>query len=259
MQKLKNVAKDFEKLFITPILLRTMIELVYLKDSYLRELETKIVEIINERFIVLDKTVFYAQGGGQPFDTGTIQKENEHFKVLSVKKGEGNVLHEVDRAGLKVNDKVNCKIDWNRRYKLMRMHSAAHLLCSIFFKEANVLITGNQLDLEKSRIDFNLEEFDKEKISKYFEKANSLIEQGAEVKVYSLPREEALKIPNVVKLASALPPEVAELRIVEIVGIDLQADGGTHVKNIKEIKGVDLVLAENKGKNNRRVYFALKE
>ena len=236
-----------------------MTEQTYLNDSSLKELDATILEIVNENFIILDKTIFYAQGGGQPYDTGSIFKGQEEFKVLSVKKQEGKILHEVDRPGLQPNDKIRCRIDWERRYKLMRMHSAAHLLSAIFYKEAHVLITGNQLDLEKSRIDFNLEEFNKEKIQTHFDKANELIQKGAAINVYSLPREEAMKNPEIVKLAGALPPDIAQLRIVEIEGIDIQADGGTHVKNIKEIKGLTLLSAENKGKTNRRVYFCLKE
>ena len=140
----------------------------------------------------------------------------------------------------------------------MRMHTAAHLLISIFNKESNVLITGNQIDEDKTRIDFNMENFDREKIMQYIENANDIIKQDLHVKTYYLPREEAMKIPGVVKLAVALPPDVHNLRIVEIPGVDMQADGGTHVNSLSEIGTIEFVKAENKGKDNRRVYYSVK-
>ena len=154
-------------------------------------------------------------------------------------------------------DIVHCKIDWEKRYRLMRMHTAAHIIDAILFNECGALCTGNQLGIEKSRIDFSLEVLEKDKIEQYIGIANEWVQKGVDVKIYSLPREEALKIPGIVKLATVMPPEVKELRIVEIPGIDIQADGGTQVKNTKEIGKISLVSVENKGKNNRRMYFTL--
>ena len=141
----------------------------------------------------------------------------------------------------------------------MRMHTAAHLLGAILYEEGKILCTGNQLEEETSKMDFDLTEINEEKIKSYFTKANELITKGAAVKVYSLPREEAFKIPGIVKLAGALPSEVSILRIVEIENIDIEADGGTHVHDIKEIKGLELKSIENKGKNRKRIYFSLKD
>lgn len=140
----------------------------------------------------------------------------------------------------------------------MKMHTTAHLLSAIFFKKAKVLITGNQLDVDKSRMDFNLETMDKDFVAAVVADANATIATNAPVKIYSLPREEAMKNPGMVKLAGALPPNVQTLRVVEIVGIDTQADGGTHVKAVKEIGKIELLSVENKGKNNRRMYFTVK-
>ena len=136
------------------------------------------------------------------------------------------------------------------------MHTAAHLISAILYKHEQVLITGNQLGIDKSRIDFNLEKLDREKIKQYIDEANQLIEKGADVKIYFLPREEALKIPTISRLAKGLL-DLKEFRIVEIEGIDIQADGGTHVRNIKEIGNIELLKIDNKGKNNRRLYFTL--
>ena len=170
----------------------------------------------------------------------------------------GEISHEVSKPGLAPGDHVLGRINWDRRYKFMRMHTAAHLLISIFNRESNVVITGNQIDEDKTRIDFNMENFDRDKIVEYMETVNETIKQDLPVKMYYLPRQEAMKIPGVVKLAGALPPDVHTLRIVEIPGIDVQADGGTHVRSLKEIGAIDFLKAENKGKDNRRVYYTVK-
>lgn len=233
-----------------------MTELLYLKDSYLKEFTAKVIEV-NGNFITLDRTAFYPQAGGQPNDTGILFKNNEEFKVLFTTKMSGKITHQVDKEGLKVNDEIKGIIDWNRRYKLMRLHTSAHVLSAIFSKESGALITGNQLDLKKSRIDFDLENFDREKIDDYFKKANELIEQDLAIKTYEMSREDVEKNPDMVKLAKGLPPFIKILRIVEIDNFDKQPDGGTHVKSLKEIGTIKFLKAENKGKNNRRVYFTI--
>ena len=231
---------------------------LYMNDSYLKEFEATVESVKDDKFVVLDKTAFYPSGGGQPHDTGVMICNGEEYPVIYAGKFSGKISHEVSRLGLKVGDKVIGRINWDRRYKFMRMHTAAHLLISIFNKESNVLITGNQIDEDKTRIDFNMENFDREKIIQYIENANNIIKQDLHVKTYYLPREEAMKIPGVVKLAVALPPDVHNLRIVEIPGVDMQADGGTHVNSLSEIGTIEFVKAENKGKDNRRVYYSVK-
>ena len=234
-----------------------MTELIYMTDCFAKEFDAKVTKV-DGKFIVLDKTAFYPQGGGQPTDTGKLIKDGEEYQVVFAKKKGADVSHEVDREGLQEGDTVHGVLDWDKRYVLMRMHTAAHILCEIFHKETGALITGNQLNVDKSRIDFNLENFDREKISEYVAKANEIVQKDLPIKIYTLPREEAMKLPSVTKLANVLPPAVQELRIVEIVGYDTQADGGTHVKSTKEVGEIEVVSAENKGKNNRRVYFKLK-
>ena len=231
---------------------------LYMDDSYLKEFEAVVESIKDDKFVVLDKTAFYPNGGGQPHDTGVVVYNGEDYPVVYTGKFSGQISHEVSKLGLKVGDKVIGRIDWDRRYKFMRMHTAAHLLISIFSRESNVLITGNQISEEQTRIDFNMENFDRDKIMQYIETANQIIRQDIPVKTYYLPREEAMKIAGVVKLAAALPPNVETLRIVEIPGVDVQADGGTHVKSLAEIGTIEFVKAENKGKDNRRVYYTVK-
>ena len=230
-----------------------------MEDSYLKEFEAIVESVKDDKYVILDKSAFYPQGGGQPYDTGVFIRDNEEFPVVYVGKFSGRISHEVGKAGLKQGDKIIGKIDFSRRYKLMRMHTAAHLLSSIFHNKTGAMITGNQLDLDKSRIDFSLENFDREKIQEYCDMSNQVIEKDLPVKIYTLPREEAMKIPDVVKLAAALPPQVEKLRIVEIEDVDKQADGGCHVKSLKEIGKIEIIKAENKGKNNRRVYYIVKD
>ena len=229
-----------------------------MNDSYLKEFEATVESVKDDKYVILDKTAFYPTGGGQPHDTGTFVCNGEDYPVVYTGKFSGQVSHEVSKPGLKIGDKVIGRINWDRRYKFMRMHTAAHILISIFNRESNVLITGNQIDEDKTRIDFSMENFDREKIVKYIGMANEVIKQDLPVKTYYLPREEAMKIPGVVKLANALPPDVKNLRIVEIPGIDIQADGGTHVKSLSEIGEIVFLEAENKGKDRKRVYYTVK-
>ncbi|MBU5537245.1 MAG: alanyl-tRNA editing protein AlaXM [Candidatus Aenigmatarchaeota archaeon] len=234
-----------------------MTKKLYWEDSYLKEFEG-IVTNVNGNLIELDQSCFYPTGGGEPNDTGKLISNGEEFQVIDVSKEGERIFHKIDREGLKIGDKVKGIIDWDRRYRLMKMHTAAHLLSALINGETGALITGGNLDLDKSRIDFNLETFDREKFVEIVNKANELIKQNAEVKSYIMKREEALKIPDIIKLAEAAPPDVDELRIVEIVGIDRQADGGNHVRSLKEIGEIEIVKLENKGKNNRRLYYTLK-
>ncbi len=234
-----------------------MTQALYLEDSYLPECEATVVSVKEDKYIVLDQTIFYPKGGGQPYDKGKIIRGADVFPVVYVGKFSGEISHEVSNPGLQPGDKVKCELDWNRRYKIMRYHTAAHTLASILCEETGTLITGNQISLEKTRFDFNLSKFSKEVFLTYIAKANELFKQDIPVKWYELERNEALKIPTVCRMAGAFPPNLPSLRIVEIVGIDKQADGGTHVRNLNEVGQIEFMKAENKGKNNRRVYFRL--
>jgi misacylated tRNA(Ala) deacylase len=226
-------------------------------DCYLKEFEAEVIKV-DGKFIVLDKTAFFPQGGGQATDTGKLIKDTEEYKVVFAKKIGSDVSHEVDKEGLQVGDKIKGVLDWDRRYMLMRNHTAAHILCEVIHKDTGALITGNQLNIEKSRIDFNLENFNREALQGYADKANEVINKDLPIKIYTMPRDEALKLPSITKLANVLPPAVKELRIVEIESFDIQADGGTHVKSTKEVGELKIIRAENKGKHNRRVYYQLK-
>lgn len=230
--------------------------LLYMYDSYLKEFDATVTYASNN-MIELDQTAFFPTSGGVQHDTGILMSQNTIYHVTDVVKQGDKVFHVVDRVGLKVGDKVHGIIDWDRRYRLMRMHTAAHLLSAVFYNDLHALITGNQLDVDKSRIDFSVEAFDRELIMKLVEKANQLIKSNVRVKIYFMKREDALKIPDLVKLAEAHPPEIEELRIVEIEGIDRQADGGPHVSYLSEIGNIIVLKLENKGKTNRRIYYTV--
>jgi misacylated tRNA(Ala) deacylase len=234
-----------------------MTKALFLIDSYLKESPAMVISVTEGKYVTLDQTIFYAKGGGQPHDTGKIVKEAETYGVVYVDKFSGEISHEVNHTGLQPGDKVQCILNWERRYKLMRSHTAAHVLASLLNQGTGALITGNQIEEDHVRFDFNLEKFNKEVLEEHLIKANDLFVTDAPVKWYELPREEALKIPGIVKMAGAFPPDIPFLRIVEIVGVDKQADGGTHVRNLKEVGRIELIKTENKGKNNRRIYFKL--
>ena len=235
-----------------------MTKALYLDDSYLKEIETEVVKV-DGKFVILKETIFYPESGGQPTDTGILIKDNEEYKVVFAKKIGSDISHEVDKEGLQAGDKVKIVLDWDRRYNLMRGHTAAHVVSGIFNKATGALITGNQITEEKIRIDFNLENFDREKIDEYFNNCNELIKKDLKILISYMPMEEAKKDSDLFKLASVLPPSVKELRIIEIEGFDRQADGGTHVKSLSEVGELEFLKAENKGKNNRRIYFKLKK
>jgi len=236
-------------------------KLLYIQDCYMREFDAEVTGISSDEqgnaWIELGQTAFYSTGGGQPYDTGVMISGGEEYKVLEVKKSDGTVLHKIDRPGLAIGDKVHGNIDWERRYRLMRYHTAAHILCAIAEKEANCLISGNELYTDKARFDFTLENFDRNLLQGFEAKANEIINRAIPINFKILPREEAFKIPSLVRLQKGFPESIQEIRIVDIQGFDVQACGGTHLHNTSEIKGIKIYDMENKGKGRKRVYFRI--
>ncbi len=230
---------------------------IYLEDCYLKDFDAT-VESTAGAIIVLDKTAFYPQSGGQPSDRGIIRRGDEEFQILGVEASDGKITHTLDKESLKAGDTVRGILDWERRYRLMRSHTACHILSAVIFKETGAKITGNQIDMQRSRVDFSLESFDKARLSEYVEEANRLIMENRPVTIKVLSREQALAVPDLVRLAMEVPDR-DEIRVVEIEGIDVQACGGTHVKSTGAIGRIKMIKAENKGKSNRRVYFALED
>ena len=223
---------------------------LFWEQPYSTEFTARVVALDGSR-VELDQTLFYPRGGGVSSDIGQLGDQ----KVTETTKEGNRILHNLElNTGLEVSQVVTGKIDWNRRHRLMKMHTAGHLLSALFYK-SGCLITGNQIDVDRSRMDFNLEVFDRSRIEDQVSEANKLITQDSQVKSYFLARDEALKVPELVKLAAAAPPAEEKLRIVEITGIDRQADGGLHVAHLGEIGRINLLKLENKGKTNRRMYY----
>lgn len=231
-------------------------ELLYMDDCYLREFDAEVVSLDGKR-VQLDRTAFYPSGGGLPCDTGKLLRGNDEFEVVEVKKEGSLVWHTLKDHELVKGDKVRGLLDWEKRYRVMRMHTALHALIAVLNTKHGVLVTGNNVSYDRSRVDVNLERPDRELVEEAINETNRLLAEGRLVKIYYMEREEAMKIPGIVKLAKALPPDIKRLRIVEIEGIDVQADGGPHVRNTSEIGQIVFLDMENKGRNNRRIYFTL--
>jgi misacylated tRNA(Ala) deacylase len=226
---------------------------IFLEDSYQREFDAK-VELAEGDRIILNQTAFYPQSGGQPSGTGLLLKGEDIFKMMRA--DPPGPVHIVDKMGLKIGDNVHGVLDWDRRYRFMRSHTACHILSAVIFKETGAKITGNQIDLSRSRIDFSLESFDKAKMAQYIDQANRIIGENHRIETKIMPRESALAIQDLVRLAMEVPDR-DEIRVICMEGVDVQACGGTHVRSTAEVGGIKLIKAENKGKSNRRIYFEL--
>lgn len=235
-----------------------MTDALYMKDSYLKKWDANVISVKDDKYIVLDKTAFYPKGGGQPWDEGYITKDGERFKVVYVGKFSGEISHEVEKPGLKEGDKVSCEIDWERRYTYMRYHTACHLVSNLLFRRADAKITGNQIELDKARMDFSMEDYSPEKLRTYVEESNEIIKQEFPITIETMSRAAVLEEPELARLAIGLPKNLQEFRIVKIGDIDKQVDGGTHVNSLKELGEIEMTKTVNKGKNNRRLYFILK-
>ncbi|MBI4738007.1 alanyl-tRNA editing protein [Candidatus Woesearchaeota archaeon] len=235
-----------------------MTELAYLDDCYAQAFEANVTRAAGT-VVVLDKTLFYPTGGGQPTDVGTIRAASGEYNVLNAKKAGQDVEIQLDREGLSQGERITGSVDWNRRHTLMRYHTACHIFSAVVHEATGALITGNQIEAERARVDFDLEKFDREQITTFESKTNELIDRGIPVTIKNISKEEAFQIPSVFKLKNILPPSIETIRIIDIPGCDTQACGGTHVRNTSEIKGVQVTKIDNKGKNNRRIYFVLKD
>ncbi len=238
-----------------------MTQLLYQTDSYLKSNNATITQVLpEEHAIIVDQTVFYPGGGGQPADYGTLKWENTTSPVLKIKKSQDDVLLFIppEVALPQVGTKVECILDWERRYQLMRTHSAMHVLCGVIFRDYGATVTGGDMDPLKGRMDFEFETMHKELVTAIEEAVNKEVQLAHTIKVKILPREEAFQIPDLIRTKINLLPEgIQFVRTVEIVGLDLQADGGTHVNNTSEIGHIRVVDYKSKGKINKRIYIEL--
>jgi len=237
-----------------------MTELLYQTDSYLQSFSATVTGFDQENHaVILDRTAFYPGGGGQPYDTGSLQVEGISYPVVRSRKIGEDVLHFLGGGPLPVPGTiVQGQIDWEHRYKLMRTHTAMHILCGVIFRDFGVSVTGGDMDPLQGRMDFEFETMHKELVASIEEAINLEAARNLPLRVAILPREEAFQIPDLIRTKINLLPEgIQQVRVVEIVGLDLQADGGTHVRNTGEVGHIRIVDYKSKGKINKRIYVEI--
>ena len=236
-----------------------MTELLYQLDSYLGEFEAQVTDTVDGG-VVLDRTAFYPGGGGQPCDVGSLQAGGECWQVTKVGRKDGRLVHFLDRESPPAGTSVTGMLDWERRYDLMRTHTAMHILCGVIWRDYGASVTGGNMQPLKGRMDFEFEHMRKELVQEIEEKVNVEVAAGRALHVRVLPREEAFQIPDLIRTKiNLLPPHIAEVRVVEIEGLDMQADGGTHVANTAEVGPLRIVDYKSKGRINKRLVLALEE
>ncbi|BCS91266.1 MAG: alanyl-tRNA editing protein AlaX-M [Candidatus Micrarchaeota archaeon] len=237
-------------------------ERLYLKDSYLKENRAKIVAIDDNK-IILDRTVIHPHSSGLVSDTGYIEINGSRYDIVDAldDRDSDSIIHILDRKpDASIGDEATVHLNWDRRYKLMKLHTASHILASIIYKRYNALITGGEIYEDYARDDYNISKSGEElraALASAIEEANGIISKGIQLKIYFMKRDEAMKIDGIVKLMEKMPPSQEIWRIVEIPDIDIQADGGPHVNNTNEIGKIKLLKIENRGKDKKRIYFSL--
>ncbi len=238
-----------------------MTQLLYQTDSYLKEFEAVVTSVDSEtRAVILDRSAFYPGGGGQPCDFGSLVVAGVTYSVDKVKKQGDDVLHFLGGATPLPASGAAARgtVDWARRYKLMRTHTALHVLCGTVFRDYGALVTGGDMEPLKGRMDFEFETMRGELVREIEAAVNAEVQKGREIRVNILPREKAFQIPDLIRTKINLLPEgIAHVRTVEIVGLDLQADGGTHVRNTSEVGTIKVVDYKSKGAINKRIYIEI--
>ena len=234
-----------------------MTEQLYQTDSYLQEFDAT-VTAADGQAVALDRTAFYPGGGGQPHDLGALSWAGGAARVIKVQKQGDEVWHTLEGVIPPVGTPVHGVLDWERRYQLMRTHTALHVLCGVVWRDYGASVTGGNMDPLQGRMDFEFETMHKELVAEIEANVNAEIEKGHPVRVAILPREQAFQIPDLIRTKiNLLPPQIQEVRTVELVGLDLQADGGTHVANTREVGRMRVVEYKSKGAINKRIYIEL--
>jgi misacylated tRNA(Ala) deacylase len=238
-----------------------MTELLFLSDSYIHSFGAEVIAVDRENNgVVLDKTAFYPGGGGQPADCGSLTIGAIIYPIKRAQKIGGDIIHRSEgEINLPVvGTWVTGQIDWGQRYQLMRTHTAMHILCGVIFRDYGASVTGGNMEPLKGRMDFEFETMHRDLVDEINLAINQEVANAREVSTGILPRDEAFQIPDLIRTKINLLPEgIPEVRIVEIVGLDLQADGGTHVKNTAEVGPIRVVDYKSKGKINKRIYVEL--
>jgi misacylated tRNA(Ala) deacylase len=240
-----------------------MTELLYQTDSYIRSFDAAVEAVDEENHaILLDRTAFYPGGGGQPYDLGTLTINGVSMPLQRARKVGDRVIHilPADAPLPPAGSAVQAQLDWDRRYALMRTHTAMHILCGVIFRDYGASVTGGDMDPLKGRMDFEFETMHKDLVEEIEQAINLEIANSRPIRVDILPREKAFQIPDLIRTKINLLPEgIQEVRVVEIVGLDLQADGGTHVHNTSEVGRIRVLDYKSKGKINKRIYVEVDE
>lgn len=237
----------------------TETEVIYHKDSYVKEFTATVTAVDHEQHgVYLDRTAFYPGGGGQPHDMGTLIAGDKTYVVSRASRGN---IHIIEGEELpEVGTEVTGVLDWDRRYKLMRVHTAMHILCGVVWRDYGASVTGGDMDVLKGRMDFEFERLEQDTIAEIEATINAEMAKDYPIQVKVFPREEAFQIPDLIRTKINLLPEgIPEVRTVEIVGLDLQADGGTHVAHTGEVGPIHVVKYKSKGGINKRLYVELDE
>ena len=234
-----------------------MTELLYNEDAYLREFDATVVDVV-EGGVVFDRTAFYPGGGGQPADTGVLRADGVEYRVKGMSRSGGNLVHRTGPGGPAAGAAVHGVLDWDRRLELMRTHTALHILCGVVWRDFGAQVTGGDMKPLSARMDFELEQMTADFAREVEGLINAEVAAARPVKTQTLPREEAFRIPDLIRTKINLLPEaIQEVRTVDIVGLDLQADGGLHVANTGEVGHIRVVKHESKGRINKRLRIAI--
>ena len=238
-----------------------MTHLFYLTDSYLHEFTASVAAAHPEQHAVaLERTAFYPGGGGQPHDTGWLLVDGAALPVVKVKREGEHIWHWLapEAALPPAGTPVVGRLDWERRYALMRTHTAMHILCGVVWRDYGAQVTGGAMEPLEGRMDFEFATLRAELVGEIEAKCNAEIVAAHDVRVQILPREQAFQIPDLIRTKiNLLPQGISEVRTVEIVGLDLQADGGTHVANTREVGQMRVADYKSKGAINKRIYISL--
>ena len=234
-----------------------MTELLAQIDAYMQEFTATVSEVVDGG-IVLDRTAFYTGGGGQPCDTGTLEDGSHSYPVKKVGRADGKIVHQIDGPLPKAGAAVTGRIDWDTRYRLMRTHTALHILCGVVWRDYEAKVTGGDMRPGEARMDFELEQMSAEFASEVEAKINAEVAAARPIHVNNLSRSEAEEVPDLIRTKiNLLPANIQEVRTIDISGLDLQADGGTHVANTAEVGAIKVVGHESKGRINKRLRIAL--
>ena len=234
-----------------------MTELLFHEHSYLKKFDATVTDVADVG-VALDRTAFYIGGGGQPSDTGTLNAGGRDYAVTGVKRDGGLLVHVIDGDKPETGDLVSGHIDWERRYQLMRTHTALHILCGVVWRDYGALVTGGNMQPGEARMDFELERMSADFAEEVEAKINEEVAAARSVLVANLSREDAEEIPDLIRTKiNLLPAHICEVRTIDIQGLDVQADGGTHVNNTTEVGRIRVIGHESKGRINKRLRIAL--